>query len=155
MTGRSLHLNITWTFSTYRAVNTVRTEYLKENSLIFNFERLKVIIRPCEGSGGQSPACYRGSQSSIPSSGNVRFVVDKVTLWQVSLSALRFPLSVSYHQCSIHIICILTLLLSWENQNAMRCRISESTGQNVRHTAGQGLIMLFNFRLLLICTQPP
>jgi len=72
-------------------------------------------------------------------------------------------LSASYHQCSIHIIiiCILTLLLSegqsgeaWKHQNAMLCRISESTGQNILHTALQALIMFFAFHLL-ICTQPP
>jgi hypothetical protein len=30
-----------------------------------------------------------------------RFVVEKVALWQVSLPVLQFPLSVSFHQCSI------------------------------------------------------
>jgi len=61
-----------------------------------------------------------------------------------------FHLSVSFHWRSIQIICILTLLLSegqageaWEPQNAMFCRISESTGQNTPHTAWQGFIMLF------------
>ena len=32
---------------------------------------------------------------------HVEFVVDKVALGQVSLPALQFPLSVSFHQCSI------------------------------------------------------
>jgi len=38
-----------------------------------------------------------------PWSVHVRFVVDKVALRQVFLPALRFPLSVSFHQSSIAI----------------------------------------------------
>jgi hypothetical protein len=37
----------------------------------------------------------------------VRFVVDKVTYGQVFLQALRFSLSVSFHQCSIIIHALL------------------------------------------------
>jgi hypothetical protein len=37
-----------------------------------------------------------------PSSVRVRFVVGEVALGQVFLRALRFPVPVSFHQCSIH-----------------------------------------------------
>jgi len=53
-----------------------------------------------------------------------------------------FHLSVLYHQFCMHIVCILTLFLSegqageaWELHNAMLCRISGSTGQNILHNA--------------------
>ena len=45
-----------------------------------------------------------------PRSVRVIFVVDRVSLGQVALPVLQFPLSVSFHQCSI-IFCILMLLL--------------------------------------------
>jgi hypothetical protein len=35
---------------------------------------------------------------SVPKSANVRFVVDKVALGQVSLRVLRFSLSISFHR---------------------------------------------------------
>jgi hypothetical protein len=38
-----------------------------------------------------------------PGSVRVRFVVDKVALGQVSLQVLRFPLSISFHHCYVHI----------------------------------------------------
>jgi hypothetical protein len=38
---------------------------------------------------------------SDPGSVRIRIVVDTVAMVQVSLPVLRFPLSVSFHQCSI------------------------------------------------------
>jgi hypothetical protein len=37
----------------------------------------------------------------VPRSVDVGFVVDKVALGQISLRIFRFPLSISFHRCSI------------------------------------------------------
>jgi hypothetical protein len=64
---------------------------------------------PCHGSGGYREASHCGCHFD---SGSVlvRFVVDKVALGQVSLPVLQFPLSVSFHQCSILIVIYMLLL---------------------------------------------
>jgi len=44
-------------------------------------------LRPCHGSGGQSPASYPGLDPGVSP---CEFLVGKVTLWQVSIPVLRF-----------------------------------------------------------------
>ena len=41
------------------------------------------------------------ARGSVPGQARVRFVVDKVALGQVFLRVFRFPLSISFHRCSI------------------------------------------------------
>ena len=53
---------------------------------------------------------------------HVRFVVDKVALGQVSVPALRFPLTLSFHQCSVFAFILILFLSgqmggSWEPSN--------------------------------------
>jgi hypothetical protein len=50
---------------------------------------------PCHGSGGSGTG-------SIPGQVHVRFVVDKLALRQVFLRVVGFPLSISFHWCSIN-----------------------------------------------------
>ena len=42
-----------------------------------------------------------------PRSVHVRFAVDEVALGQIFLPVLRFPLSVSFHRCSVLIFMLL------------------------------------------------
>jgi hypothetical protein len=42
------------------------------------------------------------ARGSVPSQVHVRFVVDKVALGQVFLRVVGFPLSISFHWCSIN-----------------------------------------------------
>jgi hypothetical protein len=51
-----------------------------------------IIIRPCHGSGGQSPASHRRGPASNPAQ-STWDVVDKVALLQVS-SEICFPVSI-------------------------------------------------------------
>jgi hypothetical protein len=44
---------------------------------------------------------HHGGPGSIPGQVHVRFVVDKVALEQVFLRVVGFPLSISFHWCSI------------------------------------------------------
>jgi hypothetical protein len=42
------------------------------------------------------------AQGSVPGQVHVRFVVDKLALGQVFLRVVGFPLSISFHWCSIN-----------------------------------------------------
>jgi len=58
-------------------------------------------------SDGLSPTSQRGDLISIPGPIRVRFVVEKVALWQVFL---RFPLSVKFLQWFIFTFILIPLL---------------------------------------------
>jgi len=64
----------------------------------------------CHYSGGQSPAFKSEGPGFDPRSINVGFVEDKVALVQIFPEVLRFPLSVSFHQCCILIFIYMLLL---------------------------------------------
>jgi len=78
--------------------------------------------------GGQSLTSDHAAPSSIPEHFvRVRFVVYKVALRQFFLPVLLFPLSVSFHQCSI--LCfIYVLVVQYKDKRAEPGNLPKSVG---------------------------
>jgi hypothetical protein len=99
-----------------------------------------VLLSPFQVSDRLSPPSRRGGPGSTVGPIRMRAVVDKVAVGRVFLPVLRFPLSVLFHQCSIHIF-IYTLLLPYRlvgnalelSKKAMLFRTSGGIGTNSIH----------------------
>jgi hypothetical protein len=136
-----------WTYSSYDAHNN---RFPPFTSLVFMTETgwvlwetwtelfYRIYIQcnatavPCHFSAGKSLASHHGGPGSIMGQ-SMRYVADKVALWLFFCSNyFRFPLSVPFHKCSIHIFTFIKIIEIWERtRNAMLLRTSGSIRETI------------------------